>query len=281
MNKIGKSFALCASVATTFMHGSAEKIYKSHILRTATITRTSSTRSLTHVGRKTSTQNLSKKRLWSGARSLRSVQDPVGWSCGITNISQDLSVQDLCPIACVTLCYAKTVRGSRGHVRCMLCRNPPCKIDVHVPFLATWNNASTMRQTRRNHDHFKSTQSTHATQNNENILAAGMHNPCKAAQLNHIDRCDRTSSCIHFPYSPHRDHALWRNYFGDVKWDWRWTSASESNEESSKYFEMISQTSDPPDSHPQNSHSQTSHLYRLLAHTLLTHRLLTNRLQYT
>ena len=49
MNKVGnvgKSFALCASVAT-FMHGSAEKIYKSHILRTATITRTSSTRSLT------------------------------------------------------------------------------------------------------------------------------------------------------------------------------------------------------------------------------------------
>ena len=44
---------------------------------------------------------------------------------------------------------------------------------------------------------------------------------------------------------------------------------------------MISQTSDPPDSHPQNSHSQTSHLYRLLAHTLLTHRLLTNRLQYS
>ena len=79
MNKVGnvgKSFALCASVAT-FMHGSAEKIYKSHILRTATITRTSSTRSLTHVRRKTSTQNLSKKRLWSGARSLR-VQDPVG-----------------------------------------------------------------------------------------------------------------------------------------------------------------------------------------------------------
>ena len=40
MNKGGKSFALCASVAT-FMHGSAEEIYKSHILRTATITRTS------------------------------------------------------------------------------------------------------------------------------------------------------------------------------------------------------------------------------------------------
>ena len=47
MNNFRKSFALRASVATTFMHGSAEKIYKSHILRTATITRTSSTRSLT------------------------------------------------------------------------------------------------------------------------------------------------------------------------------------------------------------------------------------------
>ena len=41
MNKIVKSFALCASVATTFMHASAEEIYKSYILRTATITRTS------------------------------------------------------------------------------------------------------------------------------------------------------------------------------------------------------------------------------------------------
>ena len=41
MNKIRRSFALCASVATTFMHASAEEIYKSYILRTATITRTS------------------------------------------------------------------------------------------------------------------------------------------------------------------------------------------------------------------------------------------------
>ena len=72
MNKVGnvgKSFALCASVAT-FMHGSAEKIYKSHILRTATITRTSSTRSLTHVGRKTSIRRIFPKDV-SGV-----VQDP-------------------------------------------------------------------------------------------------------------------------------------------------------------------------------------------------------------
>ena len=132
MNKIRRSFALCASVATTFMHASAEKIYKSHILRTATITRTSSTRSLTvHVGHKTSTQNLSKKRLWSGARSLRSVQDPVGWPCGITNISQDLSVQDLCPIACVTQ------KRSGGH-EVMSVLHLPCKIDVHVPCLPHW-----------------------------------------------------------------------------------------------------------------------------------------------
>ena len=139
----------------------------------------------------------------SGAKPLRRifpkdvsgvVQDPsdqckILWDDrGITNISQDLSVQDLCPIACVTLWYAKTVRGSRGH----LCAAPAVQIDVHVSCLATWINASTMRHTRRNRGHFKSTQSTHATQNNENILAAGMHNPCKAAQLNHIDRCDRT-----------------------------------------------------------------------------------------
>ena len=41
MNNFRKSFALRASVATTFMHASAEEIYKSYILRTATITRTS------------------------------------------------------------------------------------------------------------------------------------------------------------------------------------------------------------------------------------------------
>ena len=70
MNKIVKSFALCASVATTFMNGSAEKIYKSHILRTATITRTSSTRSMTHVGRKTSIRRIFPKN-GSGV-----VQDP-------------------------------------------------------------------------------------------------------------------------------------------------------------------------------------------------------------
>ena len=112
MNKIRKSFALCASVATTFMHGSAEKIYKSHILRTATITRTSSTRSLTHVGSKTSTQNLSKRRLWSGTRSLRSVR-----SCGMIvwdhqHFTRSLGSRSLS----YCMCFAKTVRGSRGHV---------------------------------------------------------------------------------------------------------------------------------------------------------------------
>ena len=75
MNKIRKSFALCASVATTFIHGSAGKIYKSYILRTAAITRTPSTRSLTvHVGHKISTQDLSKRRLWSaGTRALHKI----------------------------------------------------------------------------------------------------------------------------------------------------------------------------------------------------------------
>ena len=200
MNKVGnvvKSFALCASVATTFMHASAEEIYKSYILRTATITRTSrtsSTKSLTaHVGRKTSTQNLSKKRLWSGARSLRSVR-----SCGMIvwdhqHFTRSLGSRSLS----YRMCYAKTVRGSRGRVG-HVCAAPAVQNSRSRPMPATWNNASTMRQTRGNHDHFKSTQSTRATQNNEKILAAGMHNPCKAAQLNHIDRCDRTSSCIHF-----------------------------------------------------------------------------------
>ena len=140
--------------------------------------------------------------------STRSVQDPVRWSCGmITNISQDLSVQDLCPIACATFCYAKTVKGSRGHV----CAAPAVQNWRSRPMPATWNNASTMRHTRGNHDNFKSTQSTHATQNNENILAAGMRNPCKAAQLNHIDRCGRTLHTL--PVTPSPWPRSLENYF--------------------------------------------------------------------
>ena len=116
MNKVGKSFALCASVAT-FMHGSAEKIYKSHILRTATITRTSSTRSLTHVGRKTSTQNLSKRRLRSGTRSLRSVR-----SCGMIvwdhqHFTRSLGSRSLS----YCMCYIVLRKNGQGVTRSYLC----------------------------------------------------------------------------------------------------------------------------------------------------------------
>ena len=116
MNKVGKSFALCASVAT-FMHASAEKIYKAHILRIATITRTSSTRSLTHVGRKTSTQNLSKRRLRSGTRSLRSVR-----SCGMIvwdhqHFTRSLGSRSLS--YCV--CYIVLRKNGQGVTRSCLC----------------------------------------------------------------------------------------------------------------------------------------------------------------
>ena len=177
MNKIVKSFALCASVAT-FMHGSAEKIYKSHILRAATITRTSSTRSLTHVGRKTSTQNLSKRRLRSaGARSLHKIS---ARSCGMIlwdhqHFTRSLGSRSLS----YCMCYAKTVWGSRGHV----CAAPAVQDSRSRPMPATWINASTMRQTRGNHDHFKSTQSTHATQNNENIPFSCSSLPKPSVQL--------------------------------------------------------------------------------------------------
>ena len=180
MNKIRKSFALCASQAPDLWHMSGAKPL-----------------------RKIFPKDVSGVLVQDPSK--RSVQDPVGWSCEMTNTSQDLSVQDLCPIACVTLCYAKTVRGSRGHV----CAAPAVQNWRSRPMPATWNDASTMRQTRGNHNHFKSTQSTHATQNNENILAAGMHNPCKAAQLNHIDRCDRTLHTL--PVTP-RPRSL-ENYF--------------------------------------------------------------------
>ena len=129
MNKVGKSFALCASVAT-FMHASAEKIYKAHILRIATVTRTSSTRSLTHVGSKTSTQNLSKRRLWSGTRSLRSVR-----SCGMIvwdhqHFTRSLGSRSLS----YCMCYIGTQKRSGGH-EVMFVLHLPCKIDVHVPCL--------------------------------------------------------------------------------------------------------------------------------------------------
>ena len=112
------------------------------------------------------------------------------------------------------MCYIVLRKNGQGVTRsCRSCLCCTCRAKLTFTSHAC-HMASTMGHTRGNHDHFKSTQSTHATQNNDNILAAGMHNPCKAAQLNHIDRYDRTSSCIHFPYSPHRDHALWRNILG-------------------------------------------------------------------
>ena len=46
---------------------------------------------------------------------------------------------------------------------------------------------------------------------------------------------------------------------GDVKWDWRWKSGSESNEESSEYFQI--------------SHKLLTH--RILTRKILTHKLLT------
>ena len=194
MNKVGnvgKSFALCASVAT-FMHGSAEKIYKSHILRTATITRTSSTRSLTVQAQNLYAESFQKTSLeWYKIPPISEIlwDDRVGWPT-----FHKISRFKISVLLHVLHCVAQ--KRSGGH-EVIFVLHLPCEIDIHVPCLATWINASTMRQTRGNHHHFKSTQSTHATQNNENILAAG--NSCKAPQLNHIDRCDPTSSCIHFP----------------------------------------------------------------------------------
>ena len=121
-------------------------------------------------------------------------------------ISQDLSVQDLCPIACVKQ------KRSGGH-EVMFVLHLPCKIDVHVPRLPHGITHLRCARPWGNHDHFKSTQSTHATQNNQNILAAGMHNPCKASQLNHIDRCDPTLHTLPVFPSP-RPRSL-ENYFAE------------------------------------------------------------------
>ena len=109
MNKVGnvgKSFALCASVAT-FMHGSAEKIYKSHILRTATITRTSSTRSLT-----VQAQNLYAESFQKTSLEWYKIP-PSARSCGVIvwdhqHFTRSLGSRSLS----YCMCCAKTVRGS-------------------------------------------------------------------------------------------------------------------------------------------------------------------------
>ena len=189
MNNFRKSFALRASVATTFMHGSAGKIYKSHILRTAAITRTPSTRSLTvHVGHKISTQDVSKRRLWSaGTRSLHKISarscEMILWD-DHRHFTRSLGSRSLS----YCMCHAKTVRGSRGH-EVMFVLRLPCKIDVHVPCLPhgiTHLRCATPGETA-------------ITSSRPNQPMPRETNTCKAVQLNHIDRCDRTSSCIHFP----------------------------------------------------------------------------------
>ena len=117
MNKIRKSFALCASVAT-FMHASAEKIYKAHILRTATITRTS--KNLKHqIFDTCRAQNLYAKSFQKTSPEWCKIPPISARSCGMIvwdhqHFTRSLGSRSLS--SCVTLCYAKTVRGSRGHV---------------------------------------------------------------------------------------------------------------------------------------------------------------------
>ena len=141
--------------------------------------------------RKTSTQNLSKKRLWSGARSLRSVR-----SCGMIlwdhqHFTRSLGSRSLS----YCMCYIGTQKRSGGH-EVMFVLHLPCKIDVHVPCLSTWNNASTMRHTR----------GTTITSSRPNQPM-----PRKAAQLNHIDRCDRTLHTL--PATPSPPPRSLENYF--------------------------------------------------------------------
>ena len=86
-------------------------------------------------------------------------------------------------------------KRSGGH-EVMFVLHLPCKTDVHVPFLATWTNASTMRQTR----------GTTITSSRPNQPM-----PRKAAQLNHIDRCDRTLHTL--PATPSPPPRSLENYF--------------------------------------------------------------------
>ena len=126
MNKVGnvgKSFALCASVAT-FMHGSAEKIYKSHILRTATITRTSSTRSLTVQAQNLYAESFQKTSLECWCK----IPPISARSCGMIvwdhqHFTRSLGSRSLS--YCV--CYIVTQKRSGGH-EVMSVLHLPCKI---------------------------------------------------------------------------------------------------------------------------------------------------------
>ena len=115
MNKIRKSFALCASVAT-FMHASAEKICKAHILRTATITRTS--KNLKHqIFDTCRAQNLYAKSFQKTSPEWCKIPPISARSCGMIvwdhqHFTRSLGSRSLS----YCMCFAKTVRGSRGHV---------------------------------------------------------------------------------------------------------------------------------------------------------------------
>ena len=178
MNKVGKSFALCASVAT-FMHGSAEKIYKSHILRTATITRTSSTRSLTVQAQNLYAESFQKTSLeWCKIPPISEIlwDDLVG-SPTFHKISRF-------KISVLLHVLRKNGQGVMRSCLCCTCRAKLTFTSHAFPHGITHLRCATPGET-----------AITSSRPNQPM-------PRKAAQLNHIDRCDRTLHTLPATPSP-------------------------------------------------------------------------------
>ena len=260
MNKIRKSFALV---------------------------RLSSTRSLTHVGRKTSTQNLSKRRLWSaGARSLQKIS---ARSCGMIvwddqHFTRSLGSRSL--FYCV--CYIVLRKNGQGVTRSCLC----CTRRAKLTFTS---HACHMEW--RIYDA--------PDQGKPRSLQVDPINPCHAKQREHSCRGNAQSMQSravepHWPLRPHPAYtsrntatALFRELFcckipeKDVTKAWSkvmWNGTDDGSQVANQMRKVVNisrfltnfwptrfspakfsltnfspiQTSRPHTSHPQTSHKQTS-----------------------
>ena len=130
MNKLRKSFALCASVVTTFMHGSAEKIYKFPIFWELPQSQEPQAPDLWHMSGAKPLRRIFPKDVSGVVQDPSDQWDPVGWSCGITNIHKISRFK-----ISVLMCYIVLRKNGQGVMRSLFVLHLPCKIDVHVPCL--------------------------------------------------------------------------------------------------------------------------------------------------
>ena len=264
------SFALCASVVTTFMYGSAEKIYQSHILRTATITRTSNTRSLT-----VQAQNLYAKSFQKTSLEWCKIPPISARSCGMIvwdhqHFTRSLGSRSLS----YCMCYAKTVRGSRGHV----CAAPavqnwrsrlmPCHMDERIYDASHQEKPRSLQVDPINPCHAKPRSWTTLTATTPPAPAYTSRNPLTATTLFgkvfcwKIPEKDVTKAWWKVMWNGTDDGSQLANQMRKVIYFSRfltnfWPTGFSPAKFSLPNFSPI-QTSRPHTSHPQTSHKQTS-----------------------